>query len=755
MASDPQYAPVPTHEAFPAAHIPLPPSTPSLIEPRPPFHALNYDDSPRDSTYAPSSIAGSAAPLGVHRESTYLNGRQEQEVNEKTVFGQSYDTPSPRRKRSGLCIALIALIALVVVALAVVLPVYFVVIKPKNSHNLNAASSHGNGHGTNSSTGGGTDTNATTPATNLNGFVTGGDGSTIKSSDGTSFVYNNSFGGIWWSDPNDPFNNNAYPNSWTPPLNQSWDFGKDRIYGVNLGGWFVLEPFISPALFQKYPGAVDEFTLSTLMAADTANGGLSQLEDHYKTFITEQDIAQIAGVGLNWVRIPIPFWAIETWPGEPYLAKTSWKYILQAFEWCRKYGLRVKLDLHTIPGSQNGLNHSGRLGTVNFLSGVMGMANAQRGLNYMRILTEFISQPEYKDLIPIFGIMNEALVSHIGREVIRGFYIEAYDMIRGITGIGEGKGPMISIHDGFQGIPAWGGFLNGADRVALDSHPYFAFDGSSATAPIDTGVGAGAGGTWPADACKRWGSAMNTSREAFGVTFAGEWSNGFNDCGLFLKGIPGSHTYGGNCDDWQDSTNWTPGTKAGLLAFATAQMDTFRDWFFWTWKIGESNAGIVQSPLWSYQLGLQNGWMPTDPRTSLGFCADTGPDFSGSFEPWMTGAAASATIDPAQRTSYPYPPASLTGAAAAPTDLPVYSYGASIITMPMPSFTNAAGKNVPVKGNGWFNQNDNVPGPTPIAGCSYPDEYNANDITVPSGCTSGTTADVFPSITPPPSRRSS
>jgi len=54
---------------------------------------------------------------------------------------------------------------------------------------------------------------------------------------------------------------------------------------VNLGGWLVLEPFISPSLYQRYPGAVDEFTLSTLMAADTANGGLKQLEQHYDTFI--------------------------------------------------------------------------------------------------------------------------------------------------------------------------------------------------------------------------------------------------------------------------------------------------------------------------------------------------------------------------------------------------------------------------------------------------------------------------------------
>ena len=56
-------------------------------------------------------------------------------------------------------------------------------------------------------------------------------------------------------------------------------------FSVNLGGLFVLEPFISPGLFQKYPGAVDEWSLTTMMAEDTANGGLSQLEHHYDTFI--------------------------------------------------------------------------------------------------------------------------------------------------------------------------------------------------------------------------------------------------------------------------------------------------------------------------------------------------------------------------------------------------------------------------------------------------------------------------------------
>lgn len=55
---------------------------------------------------------------------------------------------------------------------------------------------------------------------------------------------------------------------------------------VNLGGWLVIEPFITPSFFEKYSSAVDEWSLSLAIAADTKSGGLqSVLEKHYSTFI--------------------------------------------------------------------------------------------------------------------------------------------------------------------------------------------------------------------------------------------------------------------------------------------------------------------------------------------------------------------------------------------------------------------------------------------------------------------------------------
>ena len=50
-------------------------------------------------------------------------------------------------------------------------------------------------------------------------------------------------------------------------------------------------------------------------------------------------------------------------------------------------------------------------------------------------------------------------------------------------------------------------------------------------------------------------------------------------------------------------------------------MDTLQNWFFWTWKIGNSTElGYAPAPMWHYKLGLQNGWIPADPRVAGGYC---------------------------------------------------------------------------------------------------------------------------------------
>ncbi|PFH50437.1 glycoside hydrolase family 5 protein [Amanita thiersii Skay4041] len=296
------------------------------------------------------------------------------------------------------------------------------------------------------------------------GNTTGDDGSIVIMEDGTRFVYENKFEGFWVSDPKNPFNNNAQPNYWTRPMNQRWNWGKDRSM-VSTSEAFLFSNLSSYQHFTKNALAL---SLSVAMAADTANGGLNQLEEHYKSFI--QDIAQIAGAGLNWICLHIPYWAMKHGPESlswrehvgseislPALTEETLKcdrYILRLLGWARKYELCVKLDLHTIPGSQNGYNHSGKGGQI----------------------TEFISQAEYQQFIPVFGVVNEPFLKVIGRSQLSSFYLEVHDIMRNITGYGEGNNPFISIHDGFEGTTTWTDFLPGSDRISSGRGRALLFD---------------------------------------------------------------------------------------------------------------------------------------------------------------------------------------------------------------------------------------------------------------------------------------
>jgi len=117
----------------------------------------------------------------------------------------------------------------------------------------------------------------------------------------------------------------------------------------------------------------------------------------------------------------------------------------------------------------------------------------------------------------MFGIVNEPLAPI---EPMSNFYLEAHRIIRNITGIGAGNGPFISIQGGDPDLPGF----EGSDRIALEQHPYVAFDGRG-SADVAAYI------TAP---CTGWAEMMTSDQQTFGVTTAAEWSLGFNDCASAL-----------------------------------------------------------------------------------------------------------------------------------------------------------------------------------------------------------------------------
>jgi glucan 1,3-beta-glucosidase len=395
------------------------------------------------------------------------------------------------------------------------------------------------------------------------------------------------------------WDDSAKANDHVPALNEDWgDYAKRPARGVNVGGWLSLEPFITPSLFNYdiRMGIVDEYNLCKYLASRCE----SVLEKHYATFVTEDTFRQIRDAGLDHVRIPFSYWAVQTYDGDPYIFRTSWRYLLRAIEWCRRYGLRVNLDLHGLPGSQNGWNHSGRLGTINWLNGTDGSLNAQRSLEIHDRLSKFFAQPRYKNIISHYGLANEPKMTYLSSDQVLQWTSDAYNLVRK-NGVSDA---VVVFGDGFRGLGNWQGELTSLSNAALDVHQYVIFNTNQIvfnhTAKIRY-------------ACEGWTEQTLQSMDrstGFGPTLVAEWSQADTDCAKHLTNVGWGNRWTGtyvtpdgngdvttprcpttdsrcSCDEANaPASRWSDEYKRFLKMFAEAQMSSFEKgwgWFYWVW----------------------------------------------------------------------------------------------------------------------------------------------------------------------------
>ena len=120
----------------------------------------------------------------------------------------------------------------------------------------------------------------------------------------------------------------------------------DRIRGVNLSGWFIPEPWVTPSLFAA-TGASTDAELQENLGTVEYNDRILQ---HYETFITEEDFRRMSSIGLNAVRI-YTFLAILCLQNDAAAYISAIDYIDRAMERAQ-HNVSVLLDLATVPGGQ-------------------------------------------------------------------------------------------------------------------------------------------------------------------------------------------------------------------------------------------------------------------------------------------------------------------------------------------------------------------------------------------------------------------
>ncbi len=226
--------------------------------------------------------------------------------------------------------------------------------------------------------------------------------------------------------------------------------------GVNIGGWLILERWQTPSVFEGVD-AQDEWSLSQTPT------GRSRIKHHRRTFITEADFKWLQEHNVSVVRLPVPYWAvIETDDYVSAQTEVDW-----AMKMAEKYGLKVLLDLHAVPGGQNAGDHSGRKNQIEWFD---SKVHQDQTMEILKTLAH-----RYKDSPALWGIeiMNEPNVKGHYWQLVR-FYRRAYNELRKVIR----PGIYTVFHDGFMPLLFAGSLWPRRNYpVIMDVHWYgFALD---------------------------------------------------------------------------------------------------------------------------------------------------------------------------------------------------------------------------------------------------------------------------------------
>ena len=385
-----------------------------------------------------------------------------------------------------------------------------------------------------------------------------------------------------------------------------------NIKGVNLGNWLVLEKWMNPALFEGTT-AEDEYYLPTQLSPEVYE---ARIKIHRSEYITERDFVTIKRMGMDSVRIPVPYFIFGD--RKPFIGCIE--ELDKAFNWAEKYGLTILIDLHTVPLSQNGFDNGGISGVckwaqnpdeVEFVLGVLERLAKRYGHRKGLFGIQPLNEPVTENMWETMDVQNRYAPADpelakgsapITMEFLRKFYLEAYDRISTYMP----KEKYVVLHDGFE-LMAWKDFMQEEkySNVILDTHQYLMVAEARGCSQTIEGY---------LKYVREELEPQITEMEKYFPVICGEWCL-FNSlaCGCDTKG--GQSVRNGVEGSERESLS-TEEKKEIYATLAKAQLelwDKCSGYFYWSYKL---LTDTVNTPGWigwdSWDLGrcVDFGWFP-------------------------------------------------------------------------------------------------------------------------------------------------
>jgi aryl-phospho-beta-D-glucosidase BglC (GH1 family) len=94
-----------------------------------------------------------------------------------------------------------------------------------------------------------------------------------------------------------------------------------------------------------------EFDCVSALGQDAANAAFQK---HWASWITQDDITQIASLGINTIRIPVGYWMKEdlVYSDSEHFPQGGYDALVQVAGWASDAGLYIIIDHHGAPGAQ-------------------------------------------------------------------------------------------------------------------------------------------------------------------------------------------------------------------------------------------------------------------------------------------------------------------------------------------------------------------------------------------------------------------
>ena len=129
---------------------------------------------------------------------------------------------------------------------------------------------------------------------------------------------------------------------------------KKAMVGTNMGGWMVLEPWITPSFFYRFLGktrsegvGMDSHSVCESLG-DEAN---AVMRSHWDNWYKAEDFKAMADRGVELVRIPIGDWTLKPYGIYKGCMDGAEEKIQWALDHLHKNGIKVLLDVHAVRGS--------------------------------------------------------------------------------------------------------------------------------------------------------------------------------------------------------------------------------------------------------------------------------------------------------------------------------------------------------------------------------------------------------------------